>query len=138
MESRLEKAIKKLNELGLIDSFIENKLEQAYVEQLKKEAFERFGEIKDGEKFKDWDGTVFEIDETGFLYSKRNDQLRFGGWIIYQQGKWAERVKERAKVEWNTVNDTIISFRYSGSINLIRKMPELASHLEKYLNNEIE
>ena len=118
--------------------------EQAYIEQLKKEAFERFGEIKDG----DW----FDCSSIGYRskcsislkarpvwsYDKKRDELELNGFSFYKQGKWAERVKERISIRWEGCDGNYIKFSYYGSINLIPRMNELSALLEKYLNNEIE
>lgn len=121
--------------------------EEAYIKQLKKEAHERFGEIKEGQKFKDSEGTVFEIDDTGFSYSKRNDQLRFGGWVIYYKGKWAERVKGRIEVSFSGCHHedykSHLAFQSEFFVYNNRGFDPktasifLASQLEKYLNNEL-
>lgn len=77
--------------------FFRPSTESAYVEQLKKDAFDRFGEIKAGDWFKtDWDGAYFKIDDDGlgFNYRKAHDQLFFNGWEIYNQGKWATKIEE--------------------------------------------
>ena len=118
--------------------------EQAYIEQLKKEAFERFGEIKEGDEFVEADGDKW-ITKRGFKkcgnlewhYIKENDILFHYALIIYQQGKWAERVKERIFIRWEECDGNYIKFSYSGSVNLIPRMNELSALLEKYLNNEL-
>lgn len=122
--------------------------EQAYVEQLKKESFERFGEIESGNFFNlskmhtDWvkrmpiHFSVYEKDS--FDYDKKTDTLYFSGVPIYSEGKWAERVNERISIRWEECDGNYIKFSYSGSVNLIPRMNELSALLEKYLNNEIE
>ena len=122
---------------GLSETEITPSTEQAYIEQLKKEAFERFGEIKEGDRFKDLDGYVFTISKTDFTYFKNEDSLYIDGWIIYSKGEWAERVKERISIRWEECDGNYIKFSYSGSVNLIPRMKELAEILEKYLNNEL-
>jgi hypothetical protein len=80
--------------------------EEAYVEQLKKAAFERFGLIKVGDEFNaEWNivksNTIAkEYDPDKWTYDSTNDRLFLakigdGGAIIYQKGKWAERVKKK-------------------------------------------
>jgi hypothetical protein len=82
--------------------------ESAYIDQLKKEAFERFGQIKNGDKFKrgwlderDTWPEIAEIDNTlrGFDYNKQHDQLNFRGTCIYEKGKWAKKVNRKIKVK---------------------------------------
>lgn len=116
--------------------------EQAYIEQLKKIACEKFGEIKDGDRFtypysKGEQSKCRFTFKDSWKYFKDEDEMFFQCVKLYSKGRWAERVKERVKIEWHTVDDTTISFRYSGDINLIKKMPFLAAQLEKYLNDEI-
>lgn len=114
--------------------------EQSYFEQLKREAFERFGEIKEGDEFT----SVYETRKIntidwgiGFFYGKEDDYLSFNGWPIYKQGKWATKIKERVKVEPTCVAGNEITFKVSNKINSI-EMYDLASQLESYLNGEIE
>lgn len=133
--------------------------EEAYVKQLKKEAFERFGEIKGWDRFID----AYSKDQlrvthslSGFVYSKDLDSLCIGGVIIYYKGKWAERVKERVKVEGihsggSNQYDSESEWKYYFSFHLKnfdidyhgaekmynKVLPFLAEQLEKYLNNEL-
>ena len=46
--------------------------------------------------------------------------------------------KRPITIEWQECDYKYITFSYSGSMNLIPRMKELAEVLEKYLNNEIE
>lgn len=126
--------------------------EQAYIEQLKKEAFKRFGEIKEGDRFLD----AYSKDElkvthsiSVFLYSKDLDSLCIGGVIVYHKGKWAERVKESVKVEfinhYACANTDFHSHVFNLSIcrNADQFDPEkagkfLAEQLEIYLNNKTQ
>lgn len=124
--------------------------EQAYVEQLKKEAFERFGEIKSGDKFKrnwieerDQWPEIAEIDNTKreFAYNKEFDQLTFRGTCIYEKGKWAERVKERIEVKYHLSASNIDALYFGFKIsdlnfdrNKVGKY--LAKQLENYLNDK--
>lgn len=128
--------------------------ESAYIEQLKKEAFQRFGEINSGDSFIKPNGNKESIsnllNSPKFLYFKDSDTLYFGGVEVYQQGKWATRVKERVKVvffedsldehnkieEWGYVFK-IHNYRY-GCEKSIESGQFLSSQLEKYLNGEIE
>jgi hypothetical protein len=77
--------------------------ESAYIDQLKKEAFKRFGEIKEGDRF---DCSIFcELNITpstiqksfnqGFEYIKDRlgeECLLFNSSIIYSNGKWAKKI----------------------------------------------
>lgn len=125
--------------------------ESSYVEQLKKEAFERFVEIKKGDVFKSLStGSTVSVDINvygSFFYSKENDAFYIGGTPLYCQGKWAERVKERVevnyfsyrtnKIDQNTYLHECIfksNIEYFGEdVNIF-----IATQLEKYLNGEIE
>ena len=133
--------------------------EQAYIEQLKKEAFERFGEITEGDEFVEADGNKWMITKRGFKkcgnsewhYIKENDILFHYALLIYQQGKWAERVKESITVEFEEVtgswdNYYLVCFDFTlnkkfddlDKNGLLEKAGEyLKEQLEKYLNNEI-
>lgn len=166
-----------INESGKEDGWSDNRshfkpsTESAYVEQLKKEAFERFGDIKEGDRF---DRTSINLSlftgqipynqhfkGVGFKYFKINDSLEFAGIKIYQQGKWAERVKERVEVDfiWSErkllgEKMVVVGFhdkkKYESdemiveSVFVGKKDKEiaeiftfLAEQLEKYLNNEL-
>ena len=79
--------------------------ESAYIDQLKKEAFERFGEIKEGDRFdrtwacKYWPNpAIIDGTKRGFSYQKDYDQLSFNGSVIYESGKWATKLKLRIEV----------------------------------------
>lgn len=133
--------------------------EAAYVEQLKKEAFERYGEIKDGDRF-DRSKMDFMIQQTtdvirdsekGFNYRKEYDRLFFGNLSIYNRGKWAKKLPERVKVWFDYVIKDRKGLRYQFTnksklhkvhdiitIDLNESGSFLASQLEKYLNNEIK
>lgn len=102
--------------------------EATYIEQLKKEAFERFGEIKEGDRF---DRSSISLAYTtitvpynkqfkgaGFKYWENRDSLEFDGVTIYRSGKWATRVKERVDVD----------FVWSEKKLLGKKMPVVAFH----------
>lgn len=130
--------------------------ERAYIEQLKKDAFERFGEIKYGDLFDR--SSLLDFKDTksigdcygfeGFRYYKENDGLDFNGTCIYKQGKWATRVKERVKVYpkdiltmsspfgFGTEFKFALANRYIKDLDQFKEF--LASQLEKYLNGEIE
>lgn len=84
--------------------------ESEYVEQLKKEAFDRFGEIKEGDRFKrDYISVSWGCEEvigkspTGgfeFYYDKNSDILYKGNLAIYKQGKWAEKIDVVKVIDW--------------------------------------
>lgn len=122
--------------------------EQAYIEQLKKEAFERFGEIKVGDRFdrtgiKELWGVgeiEFHYHFVGFHYDKDSDRLYFNNLCIYESGKWATRVKEMVKVEWDSTSCDTIKFNYTDvpHLNLVKLGPKMAEELKKYLNGEID
>lgn len=131
--------------------------ESAYVDQLKAEAFKRFGEIKEGEVFKrefvinkenELVATKITADGLVFNYYKEYDALTFGGVGIYENGKWATKLPERIEVEniyrnWSGNPDVGFKFSFkfkidNGGANVcVNKAGEfLASALEKFLNNE--
>lgn len=142
--------------LGLGDymDFFKPSNQQAYIEQLKKEAFERFGEL-----LNELDFFKSKIDRSnlsginiseypGFKYYP-NDSLYFNGLLIYQQGKWAKRVQERVRVlnpeiiQAILYNDPNLVFRFYCEVPDKKHLPKgvkdfLSSQLEKYLNGEIE
>lgn len=125
--------------------------EQAYIEQLKKEAHERFGEIQGGDRF-DFTEVGFPSDKSRAVkigysnekweYDKELDRLYLHGFSIYQQGKWATRVKERVEVEYemaSTSGKNYLNLSYKVSRDIKGKeITEialfLASQLEAYLN----
>lgn len=131
--------------------------ESAYVEQLKKECFKRFGEIKDGDRFDSADGYRVGIEFNGYAndiqYSKEIDTLFIGGLRLYQQGKWATRVKEkvtgvyvRHHILWPNEDGANLGYSFKGfdkdGALPIDKLEDagkfLAYQLEKYLNGEIK
>ena len=90
-------------EIGFKKTDCKPSTEQAYIEQLKKDAFKMFGEIKEGDRFdrtnidKNWE-PIWHVSSLDLNYDKELDRLYIGNLAIYQQGKWAERVKERVWV----------------------------------------
>lgn len=116
------------NELTYPKNSFKPSTQQAYVEQLKKTAFDKFGEIKEGDRF---------------IYIKEADILFHNELVIYKQGKWAERVKERVKVDFLNKKEfghrLDLHFQLSDKLTLDYEGCQfLASQLEKYLNGEIE
>lgn len=131
--------------------------EEAYVKQLKKEAFDRFGEIKEWDRFIDPDGlrckissSFYDCGNIEWYYDKKEDMLIYYSLVVYQKGKWAERVKERVNIyiepyesesektypEW--IPNATFKFISTQKIKLDGKVGKfLASQLEKYLNDEI-
>jgi hypothetical protein len=130
--------------------------ESAYVDQLKKEAFERFGEINEGDRFDRtsvnpiWGNKELAklIDGIFYLqYDKILDRLFYGNLCVYEKGKWATKLPKKVKVEFSDFNFGVetgriplveFNFRMNpiGDLNKAGKF--LASQLEKYLNNEIQ
>lgn len=123
--------------------------ESSYIEQLKKEAFERFGEIQDGDRFdcssmgKGTCPITFKQGECDWTYIKEDDRLRKGYFDLYQSGKWAIRVKERVKVKFDGGNLQSRHFFFIYGKDAEHKMVDLgcfkvgqflASQLEEYLN----
>ena len=128
--------------------FFKPSTEQAYIEQLKKEAFERFGEIKEGDRFdrtsidEKWGSdTVMEKFPFGtfhWKYDKSGDCLFIGRYGIYKEGKWATRVKERVEVNPKNTKEVVKAFKECLEKDKDQFVKFLASQVEKYLNNEIE
>ena len=123
--------------------------EQAYIEQLKNEAFERFGEIKSGDRFENPNGGKdTRVNDPDWSYNKRYDWLYYGGCMLYKQGKWAVKIDKRIEVKtsstpiWkqNEFNGYDFNFWFrsiNGGQNVnTRKVHDfLAKKLEKYLNS---
>jgi hypothetical protein len=121
--------------------------EEDYVNQLKAKAFELYGEIKDGNRFEDWDGNDFEIYSDVFRYSKIDNRLFLDSWIIHEEGKWAKKITKRIEVNFDRGNvySRIFYFNYSNetiekmmNIGSIKIGEFLAKQLEKYLNDEVD
>ena len=125
--------------------------EEAYVDQLKGIARERYGEIKDGDMFDI--GPLFYgiesqllerrivLDETGkYSYHSEDDVLSLHGFFLYKQGKWAKKV-DKARVVSFLYND---SDKLSFIVEVDGVDPDshrvtgfsgnLKSHIEKYFN----
>ena len=146
MESNLEKSIKTLTDLGLINLNIEKELEAAYIKQLKKEAFKLYGEIKDGDKFQFYGKGFHSIklsDTPELDYFKEFDELSLWGFPLYKQGKWAKKQEERVEVRYDSVSVGSNGYRYEfinsrfKITNHVKVGEFLAEQLQKYLNNEI-
>lgn len=118
--------------------------EQEYIEQLIKEAKERFGEIKEGDRFVDPGGGEWGMDEIteDFRYEKDNDFLYFNDYIIYEAGEWAEKVKRCEVVHGHSNDFTGLEFSPLFTVNKQAKkkmqeigIPELRKFLAKQLEN---
>jgi hypothetical protein len=131
------------NENSQDKMFFKPSTESAYVEQLKAKAFELFGEILDELDFfrtkidrSNLSGINISESNIGLTYFKHpKDSLYFNGFLIYEKGKWAKRVKERVKVDPNQIESL-----YNGITDCFKKDHEgfkkfLASKLEEYLNS---
>lgn len=136
-------------------SFMKPSTESAYVEQLKKEAFERVGEIKVGDKFNSPQAGINHLlGKSGnkeWDYIKKDDQFFYYDVELYCQGKWATRVKERVEVKnkgFNQIDFVKKDLSYVGvavsiKMDIIGEFKSfsndkagdfLASQLEEYLN----
>lgn len=134
--------------IWIIKHLFKPSTEQAYVEQLKNECFESFGEIKEGDGFQmPNDGIdTHSISYNEFKYIRESDSFYLGYVKLYQQGKWAKKLPKRIEVELNVssqnLNGKDAEFKFDLSnekqIDLIEAGQFLASQLEKYLNGEIE
>lgn len=123
--------------------------EQAYVDQLKKEAHERFGEIKEGDRFLEPNGKKDFIEKNlnQWYYEKSEDMLFLQDLVIYCKGKWATRAKERVKVSFSGCYDedykSHLAFQSEFFVYNNRGFDPktasifLTSQLEKYLNGEV-
>lgn len=99
-----------LNDLGrniwIKNNCIEPSTESEYIDQLKSDAFKRFGEINEGDRFErpEIKGAIRIVHKGDILewdYIKADDQLFCYNAEIYSQGKWATRLPERVKVEFS-------------------------------------
>ena len=136
---------------------------ETYKAQLEKTAFEKYGEIKAGDKFdrtpisKSWEvGEIEKFDKTGFEYTNHNDTLYFNGLAIYSMGRWATKIHEKTEVissncTGEAIDDKPKDCEYSFHFKIVNRLPKhdapymynkalpfLASQLEKYLNGELE
>lgn len=120
--------------------------ESAYIEQLKREAFERYGEIKDGDKFQFYGKGFHSIklsDNPDLDYFKEFDELSLWGFPLYKQGKWAKKQDKRVEVAFDYSAKDLDGYSYKFTIENFKSLnhkdigEHLASQLEKYLNNEI-
>jgi hypothetical protein len=124
--------------------------EEAYVNQLKAKAFELYGEIKEGDRFKNANlsGTwLFDIKGTkAWTYSKKYDQLFCHNIEIYAKGQWAKKLPKRIEVQTGAmiripqIQHTYgMSFTFNSDVKLSYEHHAfLNKQLEKYLNEEIE
>ena len=133
-----------------------NHTESAYIEQLKEEAFKRFGDIKEGDRFdRNWISAPFNISKIGdiknalgdgFFYKKENDELFFDSINIYRSGKWATEIPKKIEVtvsgydltDYKTHNCFEVEFFIHDSKEFDRKsaVALLGSKLEEYLNEK--
>ena len=142
---------------GWWSKFFDPSTESAYVEQLKKESFERFGMIDENTVFERSNiyknmisGSVNSLTGSqrayGWHYIKEFDELYYCSLLIYQQGKWATKIEsfKVTYIDWNYADNGM-------EVNLTFKIPNwdkakdkddigeyLAEQLTKYLNNERE
>jgi hypothetical protein len=113
--------------------------EQAYIEQLKRIAFEKFPVINKGDKFSIND-SINEIPQhcgkSNYIdYDKKTDSLFYQGVLFYQQGKWATKLPERIKVDWKTIHGNEIVFTFSKMPDITpNEIRELMKVMEEYLN----
>jgi hypothetical protein len=118
--------------------FFQPSTEQAYIEQLKKIAKEKFGEIKEGDRFDTGYGIHSILsNHPEWHYNKHIDFLYYKGLIVYSKGEWATKIPERVKVEWISTSCDEIRFYYKDvhHLNLVKLGPKMAETLETYLND---
>lgn len=113
--------------------------ESAYIEQLKAEAFKRFEEIKEGDRFESPNIKINSLlgkrSNKEWDYIKKDDQFFYYDLEVYYKGKWATRVPERVKVEPNfdSVTKAIQEVIIKNEVDILKF---LASKLEEYLNKD--
>jgi hypothetical protein len=114
--------------------------EEDYVKQLKAKAFELYGEIKEGDRFEDWEGNDFEIYKTVFTYSKIDNRLYLSSWIIHEEGKWAKKLPKRIEVSILNIiiEDNYHAFEKCKSIGNEAIFDYMSKQLEKLLNDEVD
>ena len=114
--------------------------EEAYVNQLKAKAFELYGEIKEGDRFEDWEGNDFEIYSDVFRYSKIDNRLFLDSWTIHEEGKWAKKLPKRIEVSILNIiiEDNYQAFEKCKSIGKEAIFDYMSKQLEKLLNDEVD
>ncbi len=95
--------------------------EAAYVEQLKDKAHKLYGEIKDGDRFELDNGIPNQYQFQGyghsvFSYNREFDKLSFGGYTLYKQGKWANRLPEHVVVNVSSIRYLREPIEYMGQL----------------------
>ena len=126
--------------------------EREYVEYLKKEAAEKYGEIKEGDLFnlnsisplfKD-KVTLPDVYIREWYYDKNNDKLFYKDLLIYQKGQGASKITEfRASyIDWDYSDqgDLRLSFKCD-MWNYVKDKDDvgdyLAEQLQNYLNERL-
>ena len=127
--------------------------EEAYVNQLKAEAFEMYGDIQNLDRFEeptsniDTYRAVDNFVNPEWDYIKNDDELFFYSILLYKNGKWAKKLPKRIEVKFDggNVPDQSFFFIYIGpareklkSIGYNKTGEFLADQLEKYLNDEVD
>ena len=124
--------------------------EQAYIEQLKMIANEKYGEIKEGDSFECPTGmsNARLFGNKAWDYIKEYDCFYFYNVELYRQGKWATKLPERIKVTFYQSYMNVGEFRIEWVLNnakniynienIDQKISEyLTLKLDEYLNNEL-
>ena len=125
--------------------------EEAYIEQLKKEAFKRFGDIKESENIIEPDGNISSLllgkgknPNIEWDYLKEKDILFYYSIVVYKQGKWAKKI-EKAEVKPDGGDARVLIFGFDFNLKAREKYNEigywkvceyLASQLQDYLNSK--
>lgn len=120
--------------------------EEAYVDQLKKEAFERFGEINKEDRFDESSiyGYYFKsrlAESAEYVYHKCVDILCIGEVTLYRQGQWATKLPKKINVVCSSHDDYNLMHRFdfktTSRVEITKEtMDYLANKLEDYINNK--
>ena len=121
--------------------------QDAYEEQLKRIAKEKFGDIKEGDRFDcsplgyNPNASIILSDIPNWEYNKKIDEFCLDGFPFYKQGKWAERVKETYKFTEEDLKKAIAAAWMMGqkeSNNLTDCMDLIIESLKKELHIEVK
>jgi hypothetical protein len=130
-----------------MESEVEPSTEQSYIEQLKRIANEKFGEIKEGDRF-DRSNMGFVIPQTvdkiysdikDTHYNKSEDMFFIGDLALYKKGKWATKLPERVDIKWIGTSCDTIRFEYvpNPNLNLVQLWPRMAVSLQDFLKKQL-
>lgn len=139
------------NKNGMHKNSFKPSTEQAYFEQLEKEAFEKYGAIQEGDKFEvnvSGESETITAQNITPFYDSENDCLNINGIIVYSKGLWVAKRVEGTEVNlkdwgWKNDGDNGIDFDFKfnvpnggKNISVVKLAEYLCKHLEEYLNKE--